>query len=370
MRRDPGGRFSQGLREEILRRHLEAGESYRALALWLRRLTGRITSPIRLQQIVAQYAERCKTAYEMSQELRPKWNGMVLLDEKMCVVKGARQWFYVAVDTTGDILHCRAVEELSSTTAAQFVKEVMSLPVHLRGVITDMDPSLTRALSIVCPETPHQYCIKHALTAIGVLIEYAEMRVRRDVIADQRWNSLILREQHRPQRWKRKRLYQFDNPLLQQLERVDEKAALYQASRAILTATTDEQAEQHFVTLKKSVGYSPHHQKKVVRFFRRHWEKLMMHHKVSGMPRTTNMVESVNKQLQRRYKTIEAFQYTTTAIHYTNLLVAFLRQKAYTDCRGDRKHLNGKSRLESARVKHLSQNWLHNCLKNIKKQQP
>jgi transposase-like protein len=89
----------------------------------------------------------------------------------------------------------------------------------------------------------------------------------------------------------------------------------------------------------------------------------MTHHRVVEMPRTTNLVENVNKQLERRYKTIEAFQRHSTAIHYTNLLVAYLRQKPYTDCRGSRKHLNGKSRLASAKVRGLDRNWLKNCLK-------
>jgi len=52
--------------------------------------------------------------------------------------------------------------------------------------------------------------------------------------------------------------------------------------------------------------------------------------------------------LQRRFKSVEAFQYMRTAIDYTNLLIAFLRNKAYTDCRVGWKDLNGKSRLASA----------------------
>jgi len=89
----------------------------------------------------------------------------------------------------------------------------------------------------------------------------------------------------------------------------------------------------------------------------------MMHHRIPGLPRTTNLVENVNKQLERRYKTIEAFQYRSTAIHYTNLLVAFLRQKPYTDCRGSRKHLNGKSRLAAAKIRGLHPDWLKTFLK-------
>ena len=330
----------------------------------MKRLTEKKTSPLQVQKIIEDYALRCKTAYEMSVELHPKWNGIVLLDEKMCVVKGTRQWFYLAVDTTGDILHCCPVVELSSTEAIKFLKEVLSLPVKVRGVVTDLDPSLTRAVSVVCNEIPHQYCIKHALAAIGVLIGYTEMNVRRGIISSQGNNTSISINQITPALYKRKRLYTLNNSELKELERLDSKAALFQACRKILTAKSEEQSLEYLNTLRRSKTFSPVHHSKVVRFFRRHWKNLMMHHRFDGIPRTTNIVENVNKQLQRRYKSIEAFQYSRTAIHYTNLLIAFLRQKAYTDCRGTRKYLNGKSRLASAKVKHLDQNWLKNCLKN------
>lgn len=355
------------MREEIVRRHIEGGESYRAIALWMKRLTEKKTSPLQLQKIFQDYAVRCKTAYEMSVELRPKWNGIVLLDEKMCVVKGTRQWFYLAVDTTGDILHCCPVVELSSTEAIKFLKEVLTLPVNVHGVVTDLDPSLTRAVSVVCAEIPHQYCIKHALAAIGVLIGYAEMNVRRGIISSQRYNNSMLTHQSISTVYKRKRLYSLNSPDLKILEHLDSKAALFQASKKILTAKTEERSLSYLNTLRRSKSFSSAHQTKVVRFFRRHWKKLMMHHRVDGIPRTTNMVENVNKQLQRRYKSIEAFQYTRTAIDYTKLLIAFLRQKSYTDCRGNRKHLNGKSRLASAKVKNLDPNWLKNSIKNTVK---
>ena len=102
---------------------------------------------------------------------------------------------------------------------------------------------------------------------------------------------------------------------------------------------------------------------KAIGFLQRHWERLMMHHRVKGLPRTNNMAESFNKQLQRRLKTIESFQHLTTAIAYMNLLVAYLRLKPYTDCRGARKHLNGRNRLQAAGLKKLPNDWLVTCLK-------
>jgi transposase-like protein len=102
---------------------------------------------------------------------------------------------------------------------------------------------------------------------------------------------------------------------------------------------------------------------KAIEFLERHWDRLMRHHRVQGLPRTNNMAESFNKQIQRRVKTIESFQRHTTAIPYMNLLVAYLRFKPYTDCRGARKHLNGKSRLQAAGLRRLPNDWLGACSK-------
>ncbi len=53
-----------------------------------------------------------------------------------------------------------------------------------------------------------------------------------------------------------------------------------------------------------------------------------------------------------------------TAEYYVNLIVSYLRHKPYTDCRGNRKHLNGKSKLEAARVHPASKDWPKNSLKS------
>lgn len=366
-RQYPGRRISHELCEEIVRRHVEGGESYRSIARWMRRVTGRRSSPTRLQHRVEEVATRCKTALEMSKELGPRWDGVLLLDEKMCRVKGNRQWFYLAVDTTGDILHCRAVQELSSTTAGQFLGELEALPVKRKGVVTDLDPALVRAVSVAWPEIPHQYCLKHALAAIGILIGYVERNARRLIAPPLE----IGEEAHRmgdegnqetpsntrvvsPRQDQRYTAAAGDSAI----------TLLYKACQKILMAETEHQALVQYNTLRRDSNLPRLQQRKAVRFLKRHWNKLMTHHRVVGMPRTTNLVENVNKQLERRYKTIEAFQHKSTAIHYTNLLVAYLRQKPYTDCRGRRKHLNGKSRLASAKVRDLHRNWLKNCLKS------
>jgi transposase-like protein len=301
----------------------------------------------------------------MSRELRPRWDGVVLLDEKMCPVRWRGQWLYLAVDTTGDILHCRPVPELSSTEAAQLLKEVLELGVRLKGIVTDLDPALTRAVAVVCPQIPHQYCIKHALAAIGILIGYAERvdrrrrRTRSELDEDQ--GEHRHHECEKDGFGKNESVADQTPSCLKAMER-GSLAALFEACRMILSAPTEHQARRAYDALKNEHSFPVKEHHKALRFLKRRWVHLMMHHRVPGLPRTTNLVENVNKQLERRNKTIEAFQYRSTAIHYTNLLVAFLRQKPYTDCRGSRKHLNGKSRLASAKIRGLHPDWLKNCL--------
>lgn len=51
-------------------------------------------------------------------------------------VESKGEWFYLAVETKGSIMHCRPVPELSSTEAATFLKEVQVLPIQIKGVVT------------------------------------------------------------------------------------------------------------------------------------------------------------------------------------------------------------------------------------------
>jgi len=366
VRQNPGGRISRELCEEIVRRHLEGGESYRAIARWIKRETGRRPSPSSLQRVVEEVARRCKTAWEMSRELQPRWNGVVLLDEKMCPVRRKGQWLYLAVDTTGDIMHCRPVPELSSTEAASFLREVQALPVQIKGLVTDLDPALTRAVEVVCAEIPHQYCIKHALSAIGILIGYVERDGRQWRKTHSEADEPVTQagdQDGEAEISKGRMLVAQQNATRLSVAGQNSIGVLYERCRMILAVATEGQARALFDVLRENKSFPEKQHRKAVRFLTRRWDHLMMHHRVAGLPRTTNLVENVNKQLQRRYKTIEAFQYRSTAIHYTNLLVAFLRQKPYTDCRGSRKHLNGKSRLGSAKIRHLHLDWLKNCLK-------
>lgn len=89
---------------------------------------------------------------------------------------------------------------------------------------------------------------------------------------------------------------------------------------------------------------------------------LMLVHQQDGrIPKTSNIAENLNKQLERRFKTIEAFQSVETAWNYQNLIRNYLRFKPYTDCRGTRRCCNGKSPLEICGVPLQHHDWVRHA---------
>ncbi len=351
----------------MTRRHVEQRESYRVLAKRVREASGRGISPTSVNAMVTEVARKCKGAIQMSVELRPKWEGFLLLDEKMVSVRGNQLWFYIGVDSTGDIIHCRAVRELTSTEAMGFLREIVdTLDYKVQGVTTDMDSSLTIAVQRILPGKPHQICLKHAFSSLENAIGYS------DVARRQGWNRGNVRQQFEKLRdrkgiWVEKSRREFFDSY-QAFKTLSKRHRDIEALRSMLyrivfAPTRAVALEQLREFKRKRPPLSVLSQKRAaVNFLNRHFDEMMTYHSYRGMPRTTNLIENVNKQIERRVKTIEGFQSPSHAEEYMNLLIAYLRQKPYTDCRGPRRHLNGKSRLEAAGVHLASSDWLRNAI--------
>lgn len=350
---------------DVVHRHVE-GESFRVIARAVFARTGRKISPTSLQQMVGSIAERCMSAAEMSRVLHPPgWSGFLVVDEKRVSVRGRSQWFYEAVDTTGDIIHWQAVNECSLNEAIRFLEEVVALGYPCRGITSDLDTSLTLAIERVYAQKPHQYCIKHALGVLELLIGYRTTSALRRRLRQQLRTSferlplrkglhLVRASREFVEQWRHSRLSSRRALAIEQL---------HEHCRRILCARSQGQALDLLAELRRSHSAVHARKWKAINFLERHWIRLMRHHSVRGLPRTNNMAETFNKQLKRRLKTLESFQHKTSAVSYMNLLVAYLRLKPYTDCRGGRKHLNGKSRLQSAGLRGLPGDWLDHSLK-------
>lgn len=372
VRQGHGNRYSRGFIEDVVRRHVEHRESYRVLAKRVYEQSGRKTSASTLNAMVRSVSKRCKSPLEMSRELKPKWAGYLVPDEKMVSVRGEQQWFYIALDSTGDVVHGCAVSELTVTEAAAFIEEIVrELEYPCRGVTTDLDTALTMAVEHILPGKPHQFCLKHAFAALEKAIGY------RAIVQRHRWDKGIMQKEFEKLRDKkgiwveksRKKFmesYQEYKRMSVHQRYLDE---LRQTLHGILFARSEGLARERYTMFRlKRVHRSIQRAKQVAKgFLDRYWDKLMTYHRNPGMPRTNNFAENLNKQVERRVKTIEAFQSRESAKQYMNLLIAYLRQKPYTDCRGRRKHLNGKSRLEAAGVHLTSRDWLKYALKKPQK---
>jgi transposase-like protein len=349
---------------DMARRHVE-GESFRVLARHVYRLTRRKISPTSLQQMVARVAERAKTAQEMSVEFALHWSGFLVVDEKHIRVRGGDLWCYQAIDTTGDVVHWRPVAQCSVSEAVTFLEEVQALGYPCRGITSDLDTALSLAIARVYAKKPHQYCIKHALTILEVLLGYRtsqrQHRAQRRQLRRQ-FERLPLRQGLFLVRASREFVEQWRATRMPS-KKAQEISALRERCRQILCARSQREALDLLACLRRRHSSARARKWRVIAFLERHWVRLMRHHGVHGLPRTNNMAETFNRQMQRRLKTIESFQHRTTAIAYMNLLVAYLRLKPYTDCRGSRRTLNGKSRLQAAGVKAAPHDWLSVTLK-------
>jgi len=67
---------------------------------------------------------------------------------------------------------------------------------------------------------------------------------------------------------------------------------------------------------------------------------------LSGVPTTTNLIESFNSHLEGRLKTIKGFESFKHADAWLNAYFVRRRIKKFTDCEGKFRNLNGKCSLE------------------------
>jgi transposase-like protein len=74
--------------------------------------------------------------------------------------------------------------------------------------------------------------------------------------------------------------------------------------------------------------------------------QLLGYTKLSGVPNTTNLIESYNSHLEGRLKTIKGFESFGHAEEWLNAYFIRRRLKKFTDCEGKFRGLNGKCSLQ------------------------
>jgi transposase-like protein len=338
--------------------HLEERLSYRVIAKRVRERWGYRVSPKSLCLMVNAVARLSKSSVEIQQEYRPCWSGYLTVDDKWVSVKGTRHLSLVAVDNSGDPLHSELHRESDQEVYDGFFLYLRDrLGYQLRALTTDFDPRLNKAARRVFgADVTHQKCLWHATEIVKALIEYPQAQRRvKNVQRQIQTLEESLADRKQSLYDTNKTLQALKTQLIEINEAFREKSILLERFRDCVFAHTREISERCWRSFRRA-----YHERygNVIRFIALHWNALLEHQRDPQILRTNIRAENINKQFERRLKTIEAFQSIETAFQYQNLYRNYLRLKPYTDCRGARKPCNGLSPLQVCHAVLPSSDWL------------
>lgn len=348
---------------ELARMHVEERLSYRVIAKRVWERLGKKVSPKLACEMVNEIARLTKSSVEIKREYHPRWSGYLTIDDKWVRVRGKRVLSLVAVDKSGDVVHSELHGEQTQQVYDHFVVYLRDrLEYPFRAVTTDFDQQLDRALRReLSPVILHQKCLWHALEIIKGLIHYPQTRGGYTRLTKEidRWKETLAdRKQSLYDTQQRIRMLEQELILFRQEYR--QKEELLARVKDILFAaerTTSRAQWRIFRRLYRT------HFPAVLHFVATHWGALLQHQNDSKIPKTTVRAENINRQFERRFKTIESFQGIETAFHYQNLYRSYLRFKPFTDCRHSRRKANGLSPLQLCGATIQSSDWIKHVIR-------
>jgi transposase-like protein len=362
LRVDKGQKYGFDFKSELVRMHVEERMSYRVMSKRLREKYALKISPIYLCRMVNEVAQMSKSSIEITREFKPVWDGYIAVDDKYIRVRGERYLCLVAVDTTGDPVHIELIEEPNQGAYDNFFRYLVDhLGYPVRAITTDLDPMLDNAVkNVFGGQILHQKCIWHGLEIIKRQIDY--QKTRQDYLRFKKkcdHLSASLEDKKVYYDSIREKLQRMKSDLAVLEEEYLAKEKLLSDIREMFKKKTDSKVTEKFKVIKKQ--YSTKYPK-VISFLTDNLDGLTTYTINQHIPKTNIMAENFNRQLQRRLKTIEAFQTFSTAFNYLNMIRNYLRFKPFTDCKGKRKYRNGSAPIELCKVKLASRDWIKNSV--------
>jgi hypothetical protein len=193
----------------------------------------------------------------------------------------------------------------------------------LKGITTDGDPGLLKAIKEVFPDAPSQLCTKHLDSYHRYYFNYKYQGNREGI-------DLFLKLTHQL-------LFASD------LWRLDHLLRVYFDCRPYL----------------QSVGLA-----KELEDLESKFKNLWVHFYHPGMPSTTNILEGIIRQLSRKIDDTDGFNSPATAWNSLKLLIMNYRFKKFSCSHNGN---NRKSPLELAKVETNKMNWIRFLKKQHKK---
>lgn len=266
---------------------------------------------------VQELGARSKSFAEVAAALRPTWSGYLLADGRTVKIRGVKHALGLTADAgTHDVPQAGlyAHEDYRAWQATFLALNALGYP--LKGLILDDDPALWAAAQAVFPSAPRQLCLVHALRQL------------------RRWLTYTA---HVPQVIQR--------PFLEQAHGL---AYAVNREHLVRLRLAWQAARPQFV----AEGLAD-----AVALFESKFPHLWTYLDHPGMPRTTNVIEGIIRQLGRKLDDTDGFQSWPTAWATIQLLILRYRFHRFT-CSRHRGH-NGKSPLNLAAVDTNGLNWVH-----------
>ena len=292
--------------------YYDSESSYRAVS---RRLG---IAPYRLFEIINALGANCKSTIDVVKELKPKWSGYLLVDEKSVWIKGVEWFLLLAVDLgSQDIVHWDLVPvENGINVAWFFIVTKCCIGYPFEGLISDLLPEFFGTSRWLLPGKPHQFCTYHAYRATEFYIKYHYRG------GDKLWAERFL-----------------------VITRIICRCNTFETALRAL-----EYLERHQNELRKT-GLM-----KRLNILRRRFPNLIERFRDPNLRPDNNIVENVIKQLNQKFKKVAGFESYETAYNSISLLIMRYRFHKFNCSRipGN----NGNSPLDLAGVDTSKINWV------------
>jgi len=261
--------------------------------------------------------ENCKSFAQVASELRLQWSGFLLVDGKTIYVGKRKYALLLTADAQTQDIPCANLFESENLenyfSLLEAVRDNLSYPI--KGITLDGDPGLVSATQAAFPGAPLQLCVRHVDEFHVHYFKYLYEGPMKGV-------ARFLELTHR---------------------------LLYAKSLRHLNHLIQEYLTCREYFYEVGLGHE-------INNFERKFDHLWTHLKHPGMPRTTNIIESIIRQLSRKIDRTDGFGSVETAWNSLQLLIMKYRFHKFT-CSRIKGH-NGKSPLSLAKAKTRSRDWV------------
>ncbi|MEI6494951.1 MAG: hypothetical protein WCO03_02715 [bacterium] len=266
-----------------------------------------------------------------------------------------------------DLPHFEFGNSESDIVFDDYFRTLKSINYPLKSLTTDDKGEAIRAARRHYPNCIIQLCIKHYLAKLNRELVIQNINVKLRVLERKIDKCFPDRNQENEcipvnRAYSLQQIIKFTNAMADLESRYELLFDFQSIIAGIIMASDYETALARIESLdkyfwpKRQLMKFPKEQVRLVRKlladFRDNQEYLLNYLKYPhlNIPRTTNLLEGFNSQLELRLSSIRGFETVETAKNYVNAWIVKRRFTKFTDCKKQFKKLNGKSPLECAGV--------------------